>query len=80
MTKFAHLLTGFFLALTLSACSTFDLGTQPVEALNSEVAKLSAPASWVLGEQTDGLLANRWDTVVSDPLMDQYIDLSLIHI
>lgn len=77
MTKFVHPLAGFFLALTLSACSTFDLGSQPNEAINSEAAKLSAPASWVLGGQTDGLLANRWDAVVSDPLMDQYIELAL---
>ena len=61
MTKFVHPLAGFFLALTLSACSTFDLGSQSNEAINSEAAKLSAPASWVLGEQTDGLLADRWD-------------------
>jgi len=77
MTKFVHPLAGFFLALTLSACSTFDLGSQPNEAINSEAAKLSAPASWVLGGQTDGLLADRWDAVVSDPLMDQYIELAL---
>ena len=56
MTKFVHPLAGFFLALTLSACSTFDLGSQSNEAINSEAAKLSAPASWVLGGRTDGLL------------------------
>ena len=80
MTKMSHLICGAALALCLSGCSTFglgspfDLGSTPSDALQSEVAALSAPASWVLGQQADGELAQRWADVVSDPL------LSLIHI
>ena len=74
MTKISNLICGAALALSLSGCSTFglgspfDLGSAPSDVLQSEVAALSAPASWVLGQQADGELAQRWADVVSDPL------------
>ncbi len=83
MTKMSHLICGAALALCLSGCSTFglgspfDLGSTPSDALQSEVAALSAPASWVLGQQADGELAQRWADVVSDPLLDEYIERAL---
>ena len=83
MTKISHLICSAALALSLSGCSTFDLGsrfdlgTAPSDALQSEVAALSAPASWVLGQQADGELAQRWADVVSDPLLDEYIERAL---
>ena len=77
MTKISRLVCGAALALSLSACSTFDLGSASSDALNSEIAALSAPASWVLGSQADGELAQRWADVVSDPLLDEYIERAL---
>ena len=83
MTKISHLICSAALVLSLSGCSTFDLGsrfdlgTAPSDAVQSEVAALSAPASWVLGQQADGELAQRWADVVSDPLLDEYIERAL---
>ena len=79
MTKPTRVVAGVVLALSLSACSTFDLGTAPSDAVDAEVAALAAPASWVLGPQTDGALAERWTDVVSDPLMNEYIETALLN-
>ena len=77
MIKASTLLAGVALAFSLSACSTFDLGTKPSEALQQEVAALSAPTRWVLGPQTDGKLAQNWSDVVSDSFLDTYIETAL---
>ena len=73
MIKASTLLAGVALAFSLSACSTFDLGTKPSEALQQEVAALSAPTRWVLGPQTDGKLAQNWSDVVSDSFLHTFI-------
>lgn len=77
MIKTSSLISGIALALSLSACSTFDLGSTPSDALKQEVSALSAPASWVLGSKTDGRLAQSWSDVVTDTLLDVYIETAL---
>ena len=77
MTKVTHLVYGLTLAFCLSGCATFDLGSSPEDALQSELASLSAPASWVLGDGADGQLAQSWTEIVSDPFLDVYIETAL---
>lgn len=65
------------LSLTLSACTTFDIGPSPTASLSAETSALNAPASWVFGDQADGQIASAWSSVLSDPMLDNYIETAL---
>lgn len=65
------------LALNLGGCATISKGPSAEASLSTETSALDAPASWVFGTETDGQIANEWSAVLSDPLLDTFIDLAL---
>ncbi len=65
------------LTLNLGACATLDKGPSASAALSAESAALKAPASWVFGAQRDGEIAEDWSAVLSDPLLESYINTAL---
>ena len=79
MTKLV--LSSAFIALTLNlgACASLGPVAGPLaqETITEEVSSLAAPASWVFGAQTDGRIASDWAQVLSDPLLDAYIETAL---
>jgi len=68
----------FVLAISLSACSTFDIGPSGNTDIRAEAAAINAPASWVFGQQTDGEIAANWAAVLVDPRLNELINQALL--
>ena len=76
MTK---VITAAMIAFTLNvgACATLNTGPSAEVSISAEAAALGAPASWVFGPETDGKIANDWSAVLSDPLLETFIETAL---
>ena len=82
MTKFGKLSIYAFLAFQLGGCGTLGIGpdfTGPTaeESLTQEQQALNAPVKWVISPEADGEIASAWSAIVSDPLLDAYIEKAL---
>lgn len=77
MTKILLTTTMMALSLNLGACASLNIGISPTESLREESNALEAPASWVFGDQTDGQIAAAWSDLISDSVLDSYIETAL---
>lgn len=61
----------------LGGCASVNSTALAQESVSAEKAALGAPASWVFGEDVDGKIADDWNYVFNDPLLDGLIDEAL---